>query len=214
MNAPRESDGAANGPPRSLTAAGLADLRTPLSRVALAAGQLARTELVPSQQRLLDVIAQAVEDLDVRVGRLLRVLVASEYPVGQAPSDADAILAELHRRLEGVLATSGIRWRSACDSGVRLRADPHLVRRAAVALLRAATHVLAGGAALELRPVRSQDRGGLELVLVPDAAEEPSVCDDEALRAFAADHRLGMTSFRSGPRLGTLLWLAPEGAAS
>ncbi len=196
---------------RPLAAAALADLRTPLSRVALATGQLARTDLGPSQRRLLEVIAQAAEDLDTRIGRLLRVLVASEHPASGSPTDVDAILGELHERFEGVLFSCRIRWRLEPDTGVRLRADPHLVRRAAVALLRAATRALAGSGALELRPVRSRERGGLELRLRPDAAEQPAPCDDDGLGAFAAAHHLGLESFRSEGSLGTVLWLAPGG---
>ncbi|MDJ0847888.1 MAG: hypothetical protein QNK04_05805 [Myxococcota bacterium] len=201
-------------PTRPLAAAGVADLRTPLSRVALAAGQLARTDLGPSQRRLLEAIAEAVEDLDARVGRLLRVLLASEHPADATPADVDAILGELHDRFEGVLSSCGIRWKVECESGVRLRADSQLVRRAAVALLRAATRALREGGLLELRPVRRRDRGGLELRLVPDAAEEPVVCEDAGLASFAADHRLHVKAFRAGESHGTVLWLAPGGRAA
>ncbi len=195
---------------RSLVAARLLGLRTPLSRIALAASQLARDAQRPAALVQLTGIDQAVRDLDARIEALTQALVdlRPELPACQ---DVEATLAELHRRLAPGLEARGIDFRLCDGPAAGARAEPHTLRRGAVALLRAGASCTGPGGRLALRPARAAGILGLEIECRRrggSAFAEPGEALEQ-LRDFAELHGARLERRVLPDGLAATLWL-PE----
>ncbi len=138
---------------QTFAAAIAAQMKTPLSRVELAASQLMRDALTPANRRLASRVSDAAEDLDALIGRLLALLApgAKERVV---EGDLREVIDSLHRRLSPVLAARGIEWAEpASDQGRALVGDQRRSRRAALMLLRSAAKLVGSGGRLAIEGV-------------------------------------------------------------
>lgn len=154
----------------------LADLvvgmRTPLSRVELAATQLARTVMTPAAKELAAGISEAVSHLDERISDVLNAL----EPAGAEDFDCSTVLAALRQRMEPVLSARSVEWvETSCESEEPVYGDRGIVARSALALLVAGME-LAG------------PRGRLTLDMVSEGAERYGVLLRARSRDATATH--------------------------
>lgn len=153
-------------------AARLAALRTPLSRIELAASRLARLVTAPAGRALADDIRGAVSELDDGLGRAMRDLVGAPRP-SAPPEDCRGMLEALHQRIAPALHARGIDWIAPAGDA----ADGPILGNATAAR-QAVLCLLEDGLAL------APAQGRIELALVP--GESPGRCG-VALRVHAED---------------------------
>lgn len=129
-------------------AAVVLDIRTPLSRVELAASRLAREDMPPRARDLAETIREAVAVIDRQVEHAVLAL-APRAP--RARSSAGPVLEALRTRLAPVLEARGLELE--IEPAPEIELDPTVLRRAAIALTRAAVeHAAPGAFRLGLRP--------------------------------------------------------------
>lgn len=189
----------------------LAEARNALARIELAATQLARDACTPAARTLSRGISDAVEDLDAVLTRALVPLRAGA-PQAQPGSDASNLLPELVGRLARTLAARGIELEAEAADGV-VQADLHLLRRATLALVRAAARV-AGTRGRIVVGLRRGDgpRSGirLHLRLLEGAAPAWEEWLQEP-RVFAQLHGGSLECDARGAECEATLWL-PSGS--
>ena len=196
-------------PSRSLAAALALDLRTPLSRVALAIDELSRGASTPAQIALSRSVAEAVGELDARISRLVGILCE---PVHSPDDDAvrediGGVLERLRVRLAPGIRARGVEWQPPRSDAPAARAESHLVRRSAVALLRAGVSWTGIGGALALSPAARTGAGGVRLECHPAGRHRPERDPIEELGSFASEHHLLLEASRRGDDLDAALWL-------
>ena len=124
------------------------DIRTPLSRVELAASRLAREDMPPRARDLAETIREAVAAID---RELENAVLALAPRAERTRSGAGPVLEALRTRLAPVLEARGLELEIEPAPEVEL--DPTVLRRAAIALTRAAVeHAGPGAFRLGLRP--------------------------------------------------------------
>lgn len=151
-------------------AARVLDLRTPLARIALTAERFCREAARPVDQALARGIRDAVDDVDARIDRILRLLVESDPSGPRVP--LDSLLAGLDARLAPALAARDIRLDIGSDDAPSA-VDPHALRRLAVALLQGAAEWLGRGGIASLDALDLPEARGLRVRLIPAAAQPP-----------------------------------------
>lgn len=198
-----------NDPSRSLATALALDLRTPLSRVALATDQLARDASTPAQIALARTVVEAVGELDARITRLTAVL--CEPSLGGAADarreDIGGVLQRLHGRLAPGIAAHGVDWQPPRSDAPVACGESHLVRRSAVALLRAGICWAGIGGALALSPAARTEGGGIQLECRPAGRHRPDQDPIAELGSFASANHLLLEASQRGDGRDASLWL-------
>lgn len=181
-----------------LVAALVRELRTPLARVALAAGELEALAQQPAHAELAQRIEIALRAADAGIERVLALLCARENTA--LAIDVESELARLRARIAPALAARGVTWQAtaAPEPGVRIEATR--LRRGALCLLRAGAGALDGGGWLRVSALRDASRSGLALECTPGPERGARLATLE-LRANAA-------------ALGASLELAPAADAA
>ena len=179
-------------------AASLVDLRSPLARIELSAGQLARAAETPGARSLARAISAAVGELDRGLDVALRALCGG---AASPPSDCRPGLEAIWPRLATVLRARGVEARLALP-GSPVPGDAEAVRRAAVALVGDGVAQAESGARLVLGLCDEGARYGVTL-------EAASASGRDA--AFARSRALALTvraelEVESGPGRA-ILWL-------
>lgn len=147
----------------------LLGLRTPLSRVALAANELSRDFTTPAQQWRAAQISQLIRHLDARIDQILPLLSEPTCPEPESAQLA-AVLDQLRERLAAALEARGVEWLPAHPTEPPIRGGAHRARRCAVMLLRAGAAWTGPGGRVRLSPVRGSRGGGLSLECLCDAS--------------------------------------------
>lgn len=153
---------------RPLAAAQLLDLRTPLSRVALAASRLGREAVTPAQHELAAILAEAVRDLDGRIEGILALLV-DVGPRAGPREELRAVRDAMRSRLGAALAARGIEWLDPPGDEPAVRGPAGLVRSLLVELLRLGSTWAGPGGSLRLAVAGREGGGGLVLSCRPGA---------------------------------------------
>lgn len=191
----------------------LAQMRSGLTRIELAASQLAREAATPAARRLAAGICDAVDELDRAVSETLALLRRAD-PRSAAREDLRPAFRALAARLGPSLAARGVRVEPQDRGGAPLLGDPRLLRQAAATLLRAGATCCGPERRLRIELVERAGAYGLRLAL-PGVESLPggdtgSDQGFEAARSFAL--RCG-GAFAEGPDEGAwraTLWL-PRG---
>ncbi len=166
-----------------LLAALVRELRTPLARVALAAGELEALAQQPAHAELALRIETALRAADAGIERVLALLRAREADA--VAVDAERELERLRARVAPALAARGVTWQPAPAPGAPVRLEATRLRRGALCLLRAGASALAGGGWLWLSTLRDASRIGLALGCTPGPGRGALLASLE-LRASAA----------------------------
>lgn len=152
-------------------AASVVGLRSPLARIELAAGQLARDAATPSARDLAGRVSAAVSEIDSHIGRVLGFLAAGpSRPCADCRSDLETVWA----RLAPVLRARGLAARLELPE-TPVPGDAESVRRAAVALVRDALADARAGDSLTVALRDEGPRYGVALEAAPrgSLASEP-----------------------------------------
>jgi hypothetical protein len=166
---------------KALAASCASELRSSLARVELAASQLGREVQTPAARDLARTISAAVGQADRQLDRIVALL-APQARVGRGVEDARSVLARLRGRIAPVLAARGTACELRAWGREPLRADPVLVERVALALVRIAS-ALAGP---EGRLWMALDREGEQVgVVVGCAPADGRALPEDPERAFA-----------------------------
>ncbi len=190
-----------------LVAALVRELRTPLARVSLAAGELEAMALQPALAALARRIDAALRAADSGIERVLALLGARGADPEAAAVDAAEALAALRARVAPALAARGVDWRAPQAPAAPLRLDALRLRRGALCLVRAAARSLPAGGWLRVSPLSGEAGVGLELECAADAGPPTGLASLE-MRASAA--LLGASlELAAAPDTGRArLWLA------
>lgn len=165
-----------------IAAALLAELRTPLARVALATSQIARESASPATHALVGSIAEAVSAIDAGIERVLPLLVEVEAH-SEPLAPLEGVIEPLLRRLGPALRAREVSLAVDAPSFVGVQCDAHRTRRGAAALLQAGSAWLGRGGALALCVAREGEALGLRLDCTSRGAPPRR---EEALRDLAS----------------------------
>ncbi|MFQ5417008.1 MAG: hypothetical protein ACE5FL_08190 [Myxococcota bacterium] len=200
--------------PKTLAAALVLELRSPLARVELAVSQLAREANTPVARELVATISAAVAQADRDIDRIIALLV----PLSPAPRRCDdlrPVLARLRQRIAPVLEARGTICETRDLDGEPLRGDPVLVERAALALIRAGAALVGAGGRVSLGLAREGSRFGVVLECLAAAGQD---LHGDPERAFAgllpmvASRGGALENATAGTRWQTTLWFPGDGA--
>lgn len=140
-------------------------MRTPLSRIELAASRLARDATTPTRLDLAHGISDAVSELDEAIAGGLRGLVSDGAGAAEV-EDCRAVLEDLRERLTPLLLARSIEWEAEpAGAAEPVPGDPDATRRAALALLRTGSALAGPGGAVALSFAREHEgrRRGIAL---------------------------------------------------
>ena len=197
-------------PERSFTAALALGLRTPLSRIELAASRLEREAVTPAARGLAEGICDAVEELDRMIVQLTAVL-APPPPIDPPRAPLAEVLPAMRDRLAPVLAARGVQWlEPELDAGAV--GDPDALKLTALSLIRAGTELAGGGGRVSIQLQTEAGRSGVRLEVASDA---PVAIADSALRELRSRVLIQGGSVELTPRSDgcvASVWFASAGA--
>jgi hypothetical protein len=180
-------------------AASLVGLRSPLARIELTAGQLARSAETPGARSLARAISVAVGEVDRGLDVALGALGGAPPP---PPADCRSALEAAWPRLATVLRARGVAARLAVPETV-VSGDAEAVRRAAVALVGDA--VARADARLSLCLCDEGGRYGVKLEGAPELGQDAAFPRARAL-ALALQAELEVEAATGS----AVLWLSRE----
>ncbi len=184
----------------------LLDLRSPLSRIELAASRLVREDMPPRARDLATIVRDSVAAIDSRLTLALRSL---ERPAVALPMEAAPVLEAVLQRIGPVLAARG--FPLELDPVPALQVDSRVLRRAVIALVRLAAERGQPGPPIRLTLRPDPVRPGLQVSYRPlgrDAGTQRAARDAAAGLAVAAGGWLEESAS------GATLWWTLEGGTS
>jgi len=158
-------------------AASLVGLRSPLARIELTAGQLARSAETPGARALARAISVAVCEVDRGLDVALGALSGAAPP---PPADCRRVLEAVWPRLASVLRARGVAASLAVPE-TAVSGDAEAVRRAAVALVGDGVARAEPGAHLALCLCDEGERYGVRLEGAPGSPQDAAFARARAL---------------------------------